>query len=818
MIDRNKTKEQLIKELQELRRESCMPMVASENNIPKKKIAKDPIQARMMNFEAVFQSLPVPMMIVDESINIVMINLAAIKLCGRSKPDYTEQLSGNAMGCINGSMYYQGEGYCGDCKICEVREGIESFITKGGYLAGYKLEMTLRRNENPQKVWMDMGIEPLLLESKKHWCITLMDISRSKQVEESLRESETRFREVLENAMNASYKRNLHTNAYDYLSPVFYQISGYTQEEMNNLPIDTVLEMLHPDDLEEIDRVIKGALSSTAGNAFQVEYRFRHKNDGKYRWLNDRFTVMRDEKGIPSALIGSVSDITERKQAEVALSESEARFKTIFMKSPIGIVVSDAITGEFRQVNARFAEIVGRSIEELIRIDWMQITHPDDVQPNQENVSLMQKGRVSGFQMEKRYLKPNGTVVWISMTIAPLKSYQNDHPHNLAMIEDITEKKKNELELISSREKVEQSEYRLKLATASGRLGIWDWNVQSNEQIWDDRMFELYGINMDTFSQIKDPWANGMHPEDRQRALEECNAALAGEKDYNTSFRVIQPNGKVLYLKADGFVIRDAEGKPVRMIGVNRDITEATLAEEQLLRAKEQAEESDRLKSAFLANMSHEIRTPLNSIIGFSELLKDPDFDQEQKDDFIKTIIESGNNLLVIISDILELSLLESQQMKIRKEQFQARKIFSDLENEFKLKANAKGIGFQVNIPCEVERVVIVHDFYRIRQIFNNLIGNALKFTSHGYIEIGLLIIDNGFEFYVKDTGIGISSQFHEDIFVRFRQVDESKTRKYGGTGLGLSISKNLVEILGGKIWVESEVGKGSIFKFSLPN
>jgi signal transduction histidine kinase len=199
-------------------------------------------------------------------------------------------------------------------------------------------------------------------------------------------------------------------------------------------------------------------------------------------------------------------------------------------------------------------------------------------------------------------------------------------------------------------------------------------------------------------------------------------------------------------------------------------------------------------------------------------LLNDPDFEPEQKAGFTKAIIENGNNLLVIISDIIDLSMLESRQIKIKKEQFPIKKLLVDIDNEFRTKANSKVLKFWVNMPLDSEEMIIESDFYRIKQVFNNLIGNALKFTKNGFIEIGFLSFEGGLKFYVKDTGIGISSEFHDDIFERFRQVDETKTRKYGGNGLGLAISKNLVEVLGGKIRVESEIGKGSTFSFSLPN
>jgi signal transduction histidine kinase len=215
--------------------------------------------------------------------------------------------------------------------------------------------------------------------------------------------------------------------------------------------------------------------------------------------------------------------------------------------------------------------------------------------------------------------------------------------------------------------------------------------------------------------------------------------------------------------------------------------------------------------------MSHEIRTPLNSIIGFSELLGDPDFDQEQKDEFRQTIVDNGNNLLVIISDIMDFSMLEAHQIKIRREVISTRKLLNELQNDFSKKATQKGIEFRVIQPLDKPDTLVESDLYRIKQIFNNLIGNALKFTKKGYIEIGYKSDNQTITFNVKDTGIGIDSAYHQSIFERFRQVDLAKTRKYGGNGLGLAISKNLAELLGGTIWVESEPDKFSNFFFTIP-
>ena len=251
--------------------------------------------------------------------------------------------------------------------------------------------------------------------------------------------------------------------------------------------------------------------------------------------------------------------------------------------------------------------------------------------------------------------------------------------------------------------------------------------------------------------------------------------------------------------------------------GIARDITKRKLAEKELIEARDKAQESDKLKSAFLANMSHEVRTPLNSILGFSELLADSELDDEVKNEFIQNIIIGGNNLLSIISDIMDISKMESGEITIRKSQINVQKFISSVKEQFSYQAERKELEIKLNIPDNNEETIIFADADRLKQIFNNLVGNAIKFTLNGGIEIGYFPKDKMLDFYVKDTGIGIPSEYHDVIFDHFRQVENEISRKYAGNGLGLAISKKLVELMGGEIWLESEPGKGSVFYFTVP-
>ncbi len=234
----------------------------------------------------------------------------------------------------------------------------------------------------------------------------------------------------------------------------------------------------------------------------------------------------------------------------------------------------------------------------------------------------------------------------------------------------------------------------------------------------------------------------------------------------------------------------------------------------ELEKARKRAEEADRLKSAFLANMSHEIRTPMNAIVGFSNLLLIEE-DEKEKNDFVKIISNNCENLMVLINDILDISLIEANQLKIEPLPFDAIKVLKELESIYKLK-NKAGIDIELDIP-EKKSLGIVTDVYRFRQILNNLLSNAVKYTERGTIKFGYYLETGNIVFFVSDTGIGIEKNDFLRVFDYFQKLDNDTTKLYKGTGIGLSISKKLVELLGGEIWLESETGKGSSFYFRLP-
>jgi PAS domain S-box-containing protein len=252
------------------------------------------------------------------------------------------------------------------------------------------------------------------------------------------------------------------------------------------------------------------------------------------------------------------------------------------------------------------------------------------------------------------------------------------------------------------------------------------------------------------------------------------------------------------------------------ILGIVRNVTERKKIEEELIAAKEKAEESDKLKTAFLQNMSHEIRTPLNGIIGFTTLLQDENIKKEEIKEYTSVIQQSGTRLLEIVNNVLDVSKIETGQVTITKKAFLINSLFSKLLTFFAPQAYSKNIKLSCHNLDDTKRIVY-SDESKLIQIFTNLINNSLKFTETGRIDFGYKILDTDIQFYVSDTGTGISNEYFNNIFDRFTQVDLKITRGYEGAGLGLAICKGLVELLGGDIWLESEVGKGSTFFFTIP-
>ena len=402
------------------------------------------------------------------------------------------------------------------------------------------------------------------------------------------------------------------------------------------------------------------------------------------------------------------------------------------------------------------------------------------------------------------------------------------HQHELAEAADsannqlqkeISERKRTEAQLRASLDEKLSLTERLSLATAVAKVGVWEWDLASNMLTWDATMFDIYGLPP-VVPMPYERWSAAVHPEDLAAVESSVRRAIEEKGQGAVEYRILLPDGSIRNVSRIERVVLDERGNVSRVIGVSMDVTERKEAETELRTARDTAEAANQGKSEFLSNMSHEIRTPMNGIIGMTDLVLHTDLTSEQRG-YLGIVKLSADALLTIINGILDFSRIEAGKLELDPIDFDPHDAIGDTANTIALKAQQKGLEVIVDVDAAIPHT-LRGDSGRVRQILVNLLGNAIKFTDQG--EVVLRVTREAatsqeevvLHFSVRDSGVGIPKDRQKSIFEAFTQADGSTTRTYGGTGLGLTISSQLVELMGGRLWVESEVGKGSTFHFTV--
>lgn len=646
-----------------------------------------------------------------------------------------------------------------------------------------------------------------------HYVGMLNDVTKAKEAEEALRRSEERFERAISATNEGLWDWNIKRDEI-WFAPRYKALIGYSEDDALPNSYETWADLLHPMDQAFVFAAIEANLEMRL--PFDVQYRLRHK-DGTYRWFRARGDAYRDAEGIPIRMSGSIQDITDRKTAEEALRLSEQRFRRIFEAGPLGMIISDRETRAFLDVNPMICKMLGYTYEEMLGLSLQDITWPEDYEIGQEQVALLYSGQIDSFHVEKRYRKKDGLYLWARMTASTVLNDVGEAVYGLAMIEDITQRRLAE-------DALRHSEALLKRTQQVGRIGGWEINLMTNEVTWTDEVYRIHETDK-SYTPSVETGLQFYAPEAIPIITEAVENAIAERKPFDLELPLITTNKRQIWVHTVGEAW-PAEGPVERITGTFQDITERRQAAQQLEQyaadlevARDEAEAAARAKSEFLATMSHEIRTPMNGVIGMTSLLLDTPLNEEQRE-FVETIRISGDSLLTIINEILDFSKIEAGKIELEDQRFELRSCVEEALELLAPQASEKHLEllscFSDDVPTAIQG-----DVTRLRQVLVNLIGNAVKFTETGEILVDVRSSQQGKQPYqlhitVRDTGIGIPHDRMHRLFQSFTQVDASTTRQYGGTGLGLAICERLVHLMGGRIWAESEEGKGSAFHFTI--
>jgi PAS domain S-box-containing protein len=658
------------------------------------------------------------------------------------------------------------------------------------------------------------------------------------QTEESLESSHDPYRFLAESIPQIVWTARP-DGWLDYFNRRWFDYTGVTLEESQGLGWGLVL---HPDDLRPSAEAWEKCMQS--GEPYEVETRIKRGSDGAYRWHLVRAMPMRDADGRVIKWFGTSTDIDDKKRVERILRNSEAaleagfnlrsaelleaisRLNEILNAATLTSIIATDLEGLITVFNSGAERMLGYTASEMVGKQTPAAIHLEsEVEARQRSLSeqlgrpihrpdLLAEFARQGDRAEREwtYVRKDGRQLTVSLTITAVQDSKAKVTGYLGIANDITARKEAESNLRLLTE-------RLSLAASVAALGVWEWDVANNAMTWDATMEKIYGFSLSKEAPYEE-WRRTVYPEDLAAAEGALEKVMRDKDRASVEFRITRSDGALRHISAAEGVVLDGQGNVTRIIGVNMDTTERNLAETELQRAKEGAEASNRAKSEFLANMSHEIRTPMNGIIGMTDLVLDTQLTQEQRE-YLETVKVSADALLTVINDILDYSKIEAGKIDIEVIDFNLRDALETTLKTLALRAHEKGLELVCEIAPDVPEAVR-GDSNRLRQVVVNILGNAIKFTQTG--EVALKVQkeaadgdDSTLRFTVSDTGIGIPDEKLRVIFDPFTQADTSTTRNFGGTGLGLTISARLIERMGGKISVESEVGRGTQFHFTVP-
>lgn len=687
------------------------------------------------------------------------------------------------------------------------------------------VEIRLRHFQTGEPIWMYYYLFSVYDAAGMPvgWATVSRNITERRQAEAALRESESRLRSVTDNISVGivTLDRN---RQYRFVNPAYVRILGLSQsadELIGRSPSEVLASSYATQISPRLDRAF-------AGEKVIYELMLPLASEAAPRRYSVIYEPIRKGEEIDGVIV-IIYDITLLKQTEDALRESEREFRGLTEAMP-QIVWVTRPDGWNIYFNHQWVEYTGLTLEESYGHGWNIPFHPDDKQRAWDAWQRATQHRES-YSLECRLRRADGVYRWWLVRGVPLLNEQGRIQKWCGTCTDIQELKEAETA-------IRENETRLHFALEMSNTGAWEVDLETHTAYRSIEHARIFGYSDTASAWSVDKFLEHVLAADQARVAAVLQEAFASGGEGRFECRIRRTDGEVRWIMVAGrYRVNRTDGKSQIAVGVIQDITDSKRAQEELKQHRDQlemlvasrtaelekamalADAANHAKSAFLANMSHEIRTPMNAVLGFCYLLEQRHLDGESLA-LVRKVHNAGHTLLSLINDILDFSKIEAGRLEIERAPFNLTELLDNLAAIMATAAHNKDLELVITPPAEID--ALIGDALRLQQILINLISNAIKFTERGEVELRISVESADkqqcqLRFGVRDTGIGISSEQQLLIFSAFGQADSSISRRFGGTGLGLSISMQLVELMGGRLQVTSEVGQGSEFWFVLP-